>query len=184
MRYTTIIDISEMRLLYRNANVRLMYLHLCLKSGYHDNDRDILDISLRRLADDVGMTLSATRHALRMLNQFGLISIQGGSINVKKWIQEESITKRSRNRKQQQEINEQQERERRQAELQQQHNEREKQRQEYERKGTNSFIEFYENRYAAYQYGQSDAIVSLRRNLNAYLDQCEKLKHKPIITAI
>lgn len=97
---------------------------------------------------------------------------------------EESISKRPRSRKQQREIDEQQERDRRQAELQQQQNERERQRQEYDRKGINSFIEFYENRYDAYQHGETDALLSLRRNLNAYLEQCKQLKHKPILTAI
>lgn len=60
MRYTTIVDISEYASLYRNHNARLVYLHLALRSGYHDNDRDLIDVSVRRLADAVA-SLSARR---------------------------------------------------------------------------------------------------------------------------
>ena len=74
MRYTTIIDISEIQPIYRNVNARLVYLHLVLKSGYHDNDRDLVSISLRRIAAEVGLTLSATRHAISQLEKAQLLS--------------------------------------------------------------------------------------------------------------
>lgn len=97
MRYTTIIDITEFRQAYANINVRLVYLHLVLISGYEDKDRDFADISLRYLAQDVGITLSALRHALKVLSALSLISIQDGRIKVTKWLPDKTITKRPRN---------------------------------------------------------------------------------------
>ena len=101
MRYTTVIDISKLHSVYRNHNVRLLYLHLCLKAGYHDDDRDIVDMSLRRLASDCGLTLSATRHALKVLSDAQLVKNQEGIILVKKWSMEPSITPRKEERSKQ-----------------------------------------------------------------------------------
>lgn len=86
MRYTTLIDITEIPAVYGNHHARLLYMHMALKAGYHDTDRDILAISIRRLADDAGMTVSATRHALQQLQKAGLISKQGQAWRVLKWI--------------------------------------------------------------------------------------------------
>lgn len=94
MRYTTLIDITEQPALYRNKNARLLYLHMVLKSGYHDNDRDILDKSFRILAAEVGLTLSATRHAVAQLEAAGLLKKEQGSWRVKKWIVQEIPTPR------------------------------------------------------------------------------------------
>lgn len=73
MRYTTLIDISEISGVYRNMSARLLYMHLALKAGYHDDDRDKITISLRRLESEVGITLSAVRHALKILERAELI---------------------------------------------------------------------------------------------------------------
>lgn len=89
MRYTTLIDISELPDVYRNKNVRLLYMHMVLKSGYHDQDRDVLAMSIRRLASDTGLTLSATRFALAQLEQAGLLKKEQGNWRVKKWIIQE-----------------------------------------------------------------------------------------------
>lgn len=94
MRYTTVIDISENKELYRNKNCRLLYLHMALKCGYHDEDRDQLDCSLRNLAYAVGITLSACRHALARLQSEGLIEREGELWRVKKWVKSETITSR------------------------------------------------------------------------------------------
>lgn len=102
MRYTTIIDISEIRQIYKSVNTRLVYLHLCLRSGYHDTDRDIVDLSIRKLAMQCGLTVSATRHALSILAKARLIERQGAAIKVAKWLQQEPITPRARTRQQQQ----------------------------------------------------------------------------------
>ena len=99
MRYTTIVDISEFPTIYRNTNARLVYLHLVLKSGYHDNDRDLVALSLRRIAAEVGLTLSATRHAISQLEKAQLLNRQGPVWFVKKFVFEKSITPRAKSEK-------------------------------------------------------------------------------------
>lgn len=88
MRYTTIIDITELSRIYRNTNARLVYLHMCLRSGYHAEDKDHIKISIRRLAMAIGLTVSATRHALAQLERDRLISRTEDGWNVKKWVVE------------------------------------------------------------------------------------------------
>ena len=99
MRYTTCIDISEFPHLYRSASVRLVYLHLCLRAGYHDNDRDLCDISLRRLADQVGISIGAARHAVSQLLRADLLVREGDLLRVRKFIMEQPISKRARSEK-------------------------------------------------------------------------------------
>lgn len=93
MRYTTIIDITELRL-YRNITARLVYLHLCLTAGYHDEDRDIVTDSLRGMAKEIGVTVSALRHALNILMKAGLLTRQDGTLKVTKWLTTAPITAR------------------------------------------------------------------------------------------
>lgn len=85
MRYTTIIDISDMPEVYRNRTARLLYIHLALAAGYHDEDRDQVRQSLRVMALRAGLTLSAVRHALALLQRAGLVSKDGDVWKVKKW---------------------------------------------------------------------------------------------------
>ena len=99
MRYTTIIDISEQRDLYRNVNVRLVYLHLVLKSGYHDHDRDQVKISYRSLAADSGLTVSAVRHAINVLIKWRMLIRKDDAWIVRKWCQEQPITTRAKSSK-------------------------------------------------------------------------------------
>lgn len=86
MRYTTIIDISEVPSVYRNNNARLLYIHMALKAGYHDDDRDVLETSIRILAAQTGLTISAVRHALHVLEGARLIKREGSAWIVKKWL--------------------------------------------------------------------------------------------------
>lgn len=117
MRYTTIIDITASRELYGNINVRLVYLHLCLKAGYHDNDRDMIRTSIRTLAADVGITTSAVRHAIRMLEKYGLLKRQPQWWAVRKWVPTEEPTKRATTKREMAERIAAMERERAQAAL-------------------------------------------------------------------
>lgn len=94
MRYTTIIDITETPAVYRNAHARLVYLHLCLKAGYRDSDRDRVTASIRTLARDTGLTIAATRHALRLLLRHQLLTRAEEGWEVRKFVQPESISKR------------------------------------------------------------------------------------------
>lgn len=99
MRYTTVIDIREIPEVYRNPNIRLLYLHLCLLAGYHDNDRDLVRISVRNLATSSGLTVSATRHAVAVLVKYKLLRAKGSIYRVRKYIEEGTITPRARTRK-------------------------------------------------------------------------------------
>lgn len=86
MRYTTVIDITEFAAVYRNQNARLIYFHMALKSGYHAEDKDRIQTSIRRLASDLNLTVSATRHALAQLEREDLIVRTNGGWKVKKWV--------------------------------------------------------------------------------------------------
>lgn len=122
MRYTTIIDISEYPELYRNTNIRILYLHMVLKSGYHVDDRDQCRLSIRRLSYDTGLTISAVRHALGVLQKFGLVVSENGIFFVKKFVIEKPISPRIKSEKKRKEV-EQREHERL---LQEEQNAREK----------------------------------------------------------
>ena len=102
MRYTTIIDISQCPELYRNKNTRLVYLHLVFKSGYHDHDRDLCRLSIRSIAADTGLSVSAARNALQQLTKWQLLSRTGDIWTVRKWVPEQTITTRSKSVRKQQ----------------------------------------------------------------------------------
>lgn len=123
MRYTTVIDISEITEIYKNPTVRLIYMHMCLKAGYHDVDRDLVKLSIRRLSADVGVTVSATRHALHQLERVGLLTREGDLWRVKKWVEEQQITTRAKTKREMQEQIQRLERQRQQVILEQQHQE-------------------------------------------------------------
>lgn len=99
MRYTTVIDISEIPYIYRNKNVCRLYFHLCLKAGYHDDDRDIIRLSVRGMAYETGLSLSATRNAIAQLLKYGLLEKTADSLKVRKFVVEMPISKRARKRK-------------------------------------------------------------------------------------
>ena len=121
MRYTTIIDISQVPAIYKSENLRLVYLHLCLTCGYHDDDKGLLRQSLRQMASEVGCTMSALRHALKQLEKWQLVKRYRGKLYVRNWCEERPITtpaKRARKAKAEQaedtarQIREEQERKR------------------------------------------------------------------------
>lgn len=121
MRYTSVIDITEITDVYKNATARLIYLHMSLKAGYHDVDRDLVKLSIRRLSADVGVTVSATRHALHQLERAGLLTREGELWRVKKWVEEQQITTRAKTKREMQEQIQRLERQRQQVVLEQQH---------------------------------------------------------------
>lgn len=88
------IDISEIPSVYRCQNARLLYVHMALKCGYHDDDRDILNDSIRTLAIRTGLTVSATRHALGVLQSASLITREGSAWRIKKWVMQTNPTPR------------------------------------------------------------------------------------------
>lgn len=79
MRYTNIIDITELPL-YSSAPVRLLYLHLVLTAPWQDDawhTKGIINVSVRSLADAVGISYQSCRTALAQLCKCGLIATQG-----------------------------------------------------------------------------------------------------------
>lgn len=104
MRYTTVIDVTEMRGLMRNQHAAWLYLVMALKSGYHDDDRDLLSLSERQLGYVSGLTYSAVRHCLALLKKEGLIEREiDGRWRVKKWLPDQPISPRNKSKKQQSE---------------------------------------------------------------------------------
>ena len=99
MRYTTIIDIREFPQIYKNDHVKLVYLHLVLISGYHDEDRDQTSISIRQICYDTGLSLSAVRHSLKVLISAGLLTRSGITWTVKKFVLDKPISPRIRSEK-------------------------------------------------------------------------------------
>lgn len=168
MRYTTIIDISEIPAIYRNVNARLVYLHLVLKSGYHDHDRDLVTMSLRRIAAETGLSLSAVRHAVSMLEKAHLLSRQGPFWLVKKWIIEQKISTRARTARQQKQIEIEAEK-RRENEKREQEAEIERQRREQvAAQGKTSFMLFYESLEKKAAAGDLEAAESVKKYKSMY----------------
>lgn len=160
MRYTTIIDISEQRDLYRNVNVRLVYLHLVLKSGYHDHDRDQVKISYRSLAADSGLTLSQVRHAINVLIKWRMLLRKDDAWIVRKWCQEQPITTRAKSSKEAKKRSQEQavidERERQRA-----MDEENRKRREAEAGERDNYIEFVRKQQKLAAAGDLDAIAWL-----------------------
>lgn len=169
MRYTTLIDLTEWPNLYKSSSVRLVYMHLCLIAGYHDHDRDLTGISLRRLAQDTGLTVSATRCALTRLMSYALIERAGPLIRVKKYVLEEPITTRAKTSKQAKAAAaknlEDQERAARQK--QQQHEDQ--QRAALRASGKTSYMVWYEEQQLLAAQGNPDAIRNVQTGKATYL---------------
>lgn len=177
MRYTTIIDITDMPVIYRNVNARLVYLHLVLKSGYHDYDRDIVSLSFRRLSVDTGLSLSAIRHAISQLQKANLLTRQGNIWVVKKWIIEQKISTRARTARQQKQIEIEAERRREQEKREQEALIHKAQREKLEAEGKTPFMAFFERQQKLAAAGDPEAAESVRRNQKYYDMQVERMSH-------
>jgi len=181
MRYTTIIDLSEFPTVYRNKNVRLVYLHLVLRSGYHDNDRDLIDISIRNLAWSVGLSVSATRHALHILEQARMIKRSGPLWHVRKFIIEQEITPRAKTQiESKRAAAAAVEKARNQALNTQLDQERER-RQNLQDNNTSDFIIYYEDVVRRAKAGDVDAQETMRKRKDMYLSDCKSCGHVPIV---
>lgn len=178
MRYTTIIDITEIPEVYRNHNARLIYLHLTLKSGYRDNDRDMIKISIRNLAMRTGMSVSATRHALSILTRHHLLSRAGETWIVKKWIIEDTITPRAKTRKQQRAQDAAQVQRDQQAELDKRMDQERRDRSELEKAGKTSFMVYYEGLLEKAKNGDQEAQEKVEKYRNDYENQKKMMSDK------
>lgn len=168
MRYTTVIDISEYSSLYRNHNVRLVYLHMALRSGYHDEDRDLLDISLRRLSIEVGLTVSATRHALSVLERAQLVSRQGNLWSVKKWIIQDQPSQRPKTTRQKKDQEESVRRDAQRVLNEVEADRRAQERNALRSKGKTQFMLYYEALVKRAQEGDADAAQLVERHRQMY----------------
>lgn len=168
MRYTTVIDLSENPSLYRSPTIRLVYLHLALKSGYHDHDRDLVNISIRRLAADTGLTVSAVRCALSRLEAANLISKQGPLWYVKKWVVEAPITSRPRTVRQQKAIEARAIEEQQREERQRRQAIEEQKRQNLRAQGKTSFMLWYEDLMQKAEAGDQEAQQQVKRHAETY----------------
>lgn len=157
MRYTTIIDISEYPTLYNNQSIRLVYLHLVLRSGYHDHDRDLAQLSIRRLAREVGLSVGAVRHALAQLLKYQMLARQGPMLQVRKFVVEQPISKRSRSKREEKQAAQRQERIEEQARQDQKRREADQQRAAFLAQGKTSFMIYYEEQMQLAQNGNPEA---------------------------
>lgn len=178
MRYTTIIDIREIPEVYRNQNVRILYLHLVLLAGYHDNDRDIVRVSLRNLAAQTGLTLSATRHAIQLLIKWRLLQHRKSYFKVVKFIEESSITPRAKTKKAQEAKNRADQDAANQAN-QDRHEEQEKEKiQAIYDQGKTPFMEWYEKKIQDAAHGDADAQRIVNEHRATYEAHKSNLKNQ------
>lgn len=168
MRYTTVIDITEMPAVYKNPNCRLVYLHMALRAGYHDHDRDLLDLSIRRISMQVGLTLSATRHALSVLERAQLITRVGTVYTIRKWIPEQPIGTRPKTVRQQRAINEAAERKRMEEQRELEASIEHQRRDNLEQQGKTGFMVYYEGLLEKAKTGDLEAQQLVQRHKSTY----------------
>lgn len=174
MRYTTIIDIREFPQIYRNNHAKLVYLHLVLISGYHDEDRDQTPISIRQICYDTGLSLSTVRHSLKVLISAGLLTRSGITWTVKKFVLDKPISPRIRSEKKRTAA-ENLERERIIKEEQNQREKEEKRKYQEEIKaGKNPLKEMVKDLMKRAQNGDEEAA----ENLNRYKSIVEQIKQE------
>lgn len=141
---------------------------MVLKSGYHDNDRDLVDISIRRLSIETGCSVSAVRHALHVLEQSQLIRKQGTLWQVRKFVIEQPITSRAKTKKaaDQQRIRQQEEQEREAREAARVAEE--KKRSAEIAAGRHPYIVYYEEQMRKAADGDPEAAAVVRNNKLMY----------------
>lgn len=176
MRYTTIIDLSEYASLYRNHNVRLVYLHMVLKSGWHDEDRDILDQSIRALAQGTGLSISTVRHALKQLEKSQLIVRQGNVWSVRKWVLQETPTPRPRTIKAKKQVEVSERRAAEQAALDTKLEQSRIEREQLRAAGKSPFMLYYESLQRKAAAGDVDAQELVARHRATYEEHTKSMK--------
>jgi len=171
MRYTTIIDITELPSIYRNHNARLVYLHLVLKCGYHDADRDMTDTSIRQLSAAVGLTIAATRHALLQLQSVGLLTREGRVWTVRKYVAQSPISARAKTTRQAQQRAEARQREAEELEAEKKRELETRKWQKLRAQGKTPFMVYYEKMMKDAAAGDMEAAEIVRKRRQAYEDQ-------------
>lgn len=178
MRYTTVIDIREVKECYRNINARMIYLHLALMAGWHDTDRDLADISIRGIAYELNISLSATRHALKLLEKGKLIKRQGTLWWVRKWELEDEPMRRPRNKKEQKTIETAAERQRIDEQRELEHEVERQRRLENQAAGKTSYMLWYEQKMKLAEAGDEEAKRTVEKNRAAYEKQKAQMQQQ------
>lgn len=180
MRYTTLIDISEIPAVYRNPNARLLYLHMALKADYRGESLDLARLSLHQLAAGSGLTVSAVRHGLKILQSVGLIKREGEAWRVTKWLVQEPARKRPKNAQEARQIDA--------AAVRTVQNEEADRRRAMEREqrdkllamGHTPLTYLYEQKQAAARQGDQDAAAFCERQKATYDQHVKSLIEKGI----
>lgn len=163
---------------YRNPSARLVYIHLALTAGWHDDDRDIARISYRRLAVDVGLTLSATRHALHQLITTGMITPTEKGWIVKKWEIPKDITplqKIIKGKKSQQAAAAAVSAS---AEIMDKLDQERQERKALAHSGKSQFMVYYENQLVKANEGDAEALAAVERYKSVYEEHKKKFTNK------
>lgn len=170
--------------MYRNTNIRLLYLHLCLKAGYTDANRDICELSIRQLAADCGLSVSAVRNAIQALEKSGLLKREKSILRVRKWIAGESITPRPKTaraaKKMQEEAQEKAFREMQELKEKQERQKYELEQRKAAAQGKTTFMIYYEEQMKLAAAGDIDAQECVRKNKKFYESHLEGMKKKQI----
>lgn len=181
MRYTTVIDVTEIPQVWGSPNVTRIYLYMVLKCGYHDEDRDMISVSIRNLAWRTGLTVSATRHALGVLQSYHLIERSGLRWRVVKWLEDAVISKRKTRKEKTSEMV-QQERIKAIDKIDEERRSAAERDQELSSQGLSQLILTYEDFYMKAGKGSSVAAQYIKVQRQNYIEDCHRLGHKPIGT--
>lgn len=176
MRYTTLIDIRELPSVWRCESARTLYYFFVLACGYHDDDRDTLDISFRGLAAVTGLSLAAVRHGCGVLMAAKLLRRQGDLWIVTKWIPTRKISARPQEDAQ---ATARREEEKRQRAREQRIEERQRARsEELKAAGKTEFMLYYEGLEAKAAAGDAEAARLMERHRATYEAHKANLKTK------
>lgn len=169
MRYTTIIDITEYSECWRNKNVVLLYLYLCLKCGYHNEDRDLIQISTREMGYRTGLSHSAVRNSIKSLMKFKLISKESdGKWRIVKWVMPEEIKARPKTAKQAKARADLREEDEKRINREREYAARKAEREKLEEQGKTDFMVYYEAQLEKASQGDKEAAKIVEKQRPVY----------------
>lgn len=162
---------------FRCRNAVWLYYFMSMKAGYHDDDRDILDMSLTQLANASGLTVSAVRHAIRVLVNAHLVKRDGQHAwTIRKWIQESTITPRRQNKRQERLVQKQLDEAAQQAQREAALEAERRKNEALWARGKSPFIVYCESLKEKAANGDDEAAATFKRNEAAYLRALENAR--------
>lgn len=132
------------------------------------------------MAADTGLTLSAVRHALHILEQAQLVLKVGGVWQVRKYIQTAAPNPRPKTKRQQVEQDISKEREQANQERERQAEIERQRREQQHAAGTNDFLLYYEQKMRDAAAGDLDAQRAVERHRAAYQRMISKKEVKKL----